>query len=102
MPLPDRPVSHASIESVWGQAVHDYTFAPLGTSVHGATGVTVGSTFAGLPMDTVDDDPGGWLGADLIEVPTGGEGLYLGAAFFVVTSATTGLTVVASYAINGS
>jgi hypothetical protein len=85
MPLPDRPVSHAAIESVWGQAIHDYTFAPSGCEVHGTTNSGV-STVSKLTLSVADDDPGGYLdaGNNQVEVPTGGEGLY--AVFVRVTS----------------
>lgn len=104
MPIPDRPVSGELIESEWGQAVHDDTFAPKGTRVHGATAVNVATTYAGLPMDTADDDPGGWLdaGSDAIEVPTGADGLYLLNMQYRTTTGTDGQTVLCSYAINGT
>jgi len=77
MPLPDRPVSHASIESVWGQQVHDYTFAPAGCTVSGAAS-TVNATVEQLNLDVGDDDPGGYLDAanNRLEVPTNGAGFY--------------------------
>lgn len=104
MPLPDRPVSHASIESVWGQQVHDYTFAPSGCAVHGAAGASVGTSYAGLPLDTVDADPGGYLdaGSDAVEVPTGGEGLYVVMASYRVSGSSDGVSVTGNYAINGT
>ena len=78
MPLPDRPVSHASIESVWGQAIHDYTFAPAGCAASGGANAGIGTSFSTLAIDTAIDDPGGYVdvtGND-ITIPTGGEGLY--------------------------
>jgi hypothetical protein len=81
MPLPDRPVSHAAIESVWGQTIHDYTFAPTGFDLDTATTRTVNDTAGGQKchLDTVNQDPAGFLdaGNDQAEVPTGGEGLYI-------------------------
>lgn len=79
MPLPDRPVSMASVEAVWGQAVHDYTFAPSGCAVHSSAAVSVGTSGVKQNLDVADDDPGGYLDAanDQVEVPTGGEGLYV-------------------------
>lgn len=81
MVLPTRPVDGAEVATDWGQAVHDYTFAPMGGSVSGSD-VTqdAGSlTVKKLPLDTAVDDPAVWLDAsnDRLEVPTGGEGLYL-------------------------
>lgn len=78
MTLPDRPVPSATIESDWGQAVHDYTFAPSGCRVHSSAATTCSTTALKLQLDTVDDDPGGYLDAanDQIEVPAGGGGLY--------------------------
>ena len=78
MPLPDRPVSHASIESVWGQQIHDYTFAPAGCHGNGSANVAVGTTLSKMTLGTAVDDPGGFMDVanNQIEVPTGGEGLY--------------------------
>jgi hypothetical protein len=89
MPLPDRPVSHAAIESVWGQAIHDYTFAPAGGAFHSVTTNTVGGTPGKLHLDLAYDDPGGYLDAanDQLEVPTGGEGLYV---IFISINAVNG------------
>jgi hypothetical protein len=77
MPLPDRPVAGADIETEWGQAVHDYTFAPKGCQLHGTTR-TVTTTSGQLDLSVADDDPGGFLNAvnDRAVVPSGGEGLY--------------------------
>ena len=104
MPIPDRPVSGELIESEWGQAVHDDTFAPKGCRVSGSSAVNISTTYAGLPMDTGDDDPGGWLdGAnDRIEVPTGADGLYTLNMQYRTTTGTDGQTVLCSYAINGT
>lgn len=77
---PTRPVTGASIASVWGQQVHDYTFAPAGSTISGgAVTMLAGDAYRDLPMDTAIDDPGGYLdaGANRLEVPTDGEGLYL-------------------------
>jgi hypothetical protein len=103
MTTPTRPVSGAAIASVWGQAVHDQVFAPKGVIAHGADGRTVSTSYAGLDLDTADSDPGGWLiGGNLIEVPTGAEGLYLVNPGYYVTAATTGQLVMATMALNGS
>ena len=77
MPLPDRPVAGADIETDWGQQVHDYTFAPKGCKISGATR-TVNTTPDVVDLSVADADPGGFLDAlnDRLEVPTGGEGLY--------------------------
>jgi hypothetical protein len=78
MALPDRPVAAAAIETDWGQAVHDYTFAPSGCKVHGATNHTVGTSASTMALGVADDDPGGYLNAanNRVVVPTGREGLY--------------------------
>lgn len=81
MPLPDRPVGAAPVEAVWGQAVHDYTFAPTGFDLDTATSRVVNETPGGQKchLDTVNEDPAGFLDAanDQAEVPTGAEGLYM-------------------------
>ena len=80
MAPPTRPVSGASIASVWGQQVHDYTFAPAGCDVAGAGVVMLASAATRtLPIDTAAQDPGGYMdaGSNRLEVPTDGEGLYL-------------------------
>lgn len=78
MPDPTRPVAGAPIDTDWGQQVHDRVFQPKGTRVHCLLGgaSSVGATYEQLALDTADDDPGGWLGSDELEVPTGGGGLY--------------------------
>jgi hypothetical protein len=102
MPLPDRPVAAAAIETEWGQAVHDYTFAPAGTSVYG--GALTVSTLSTLLLQYVDDDPGGW--ADTanrrIIVPTGHEGLYTVSASYSSVNADAGKTIRFWLRINGS
>lgn len=104
MPLPDRPVSGASIESVWGQEIHDDTFAPKGFSAHGGTAATVGGSYAGVHFDVADDDPGGWLDApgDRAEVPTGLEGLYLFIIRFNTVNGTDGDLTLGAIYINGA
>ena len=81
MPLPDRPVDAADIETAWGQAVHDWTFAPVGCDLDTATTRTVDNTAGGLQchLDTVNNDPAGFLDApnDQAVVPAGMDGLYL-------------------------
>jgi len=91
MPLPDRPVSHASIESVWGQQIHDYTFAPAGCRGSG-TGGSVSTTLSKLVYATVGDDPGGYMDTanNNIVVPTGGEGLYSVGVVFNTVSGSAG------------
>lgn len=78
MPDPTRPVAGAPIDTDWGQQIHDRVFQPKGTRVHCAPGgaSSVGATYEQLAIDTADDDPGGWLGSDELEVPTGAGGLY--------------------------
>lgn len=78
MPLPDRPVDAATIDTDWGQQVHDYTFAPKGCELAGTTR-TVNTTPDELDISIATDDPGGFMdaGENAAIVPTGGEGLYL-------------------------
>ena len=78
MPVPDRPVANTTIDSEWGQAVHDWTFAPTGCDLTAATGQTVSAALAHLNLDTATEDPAGFLVAasDEAEVPTGADGLY--------------------------
>ena len=78
MPAPTRPVAAATIATDWGQAVHDFTFAPIGCRVQGAV-TNIGSTAARVDLSTALDDPGGFLnaGSDEIEVPADADGLYL-------------------------
>lgn len=102
MPLPDRPVAGAEIATDWGQEIHDRVLAPKGVQAHGAAGRTVDTTPAGLDLDTADEDPGGWLvGGDIVEVPTGAEGLYVINPHYYVTGGTTGQEIVATMALNG-
>ncbi len=102
MPLPTRPVAGAEIATEWGQEIHDRVLAPKGVIAHGAAGRTVSTTPAGLDLDTADSDPGGWLvGGDIIEVPTGAEGLYLVNPSYYVTGGTTGQEIAATIALNG-
>jgi hypothetical protein len=80
MPLPDRPVANTTIDSEWGQAVHDWLFAPKGCESSGGSR-TVSNTAGGLrvSIDTAVSDPGGFVDtvAGHIEVPTGADALYL-------------------------
>jgi hypothetical protein len=94
MPLPSRPVSGTTIDSEWGQAVHDYTFAPSGCQASGGT-TTVGTSTVQLPIDTAVDDPGGFvdIAGDRIVIPTDKDGLYnLSLSADTVTGATTSRT----------
>jgi hypothetical protein len=94
MPLPDRPVANTTIDSAWGQAVHDYTFAPSGCQASGGA-VTVSTSAVQLPIDTAVDDPGGFVDIvnNQIEIPTDRDGLYdLDLAANTVTGATTSRT----------
>ena len=79
MPLPDRPVANTTMESAWGQAVHDYTFAPKGCDLNGTTVNVVDTTPDKCYLHLAADDPGGFLDAanNQAVVPTGGEGLYI-------------------------
>ena len=104
MPLPDRPVPGADIETDWGQQVHDYTFAPSGLQASTSSATAVSTTYLGLDLDTPDDDPGGFLDVanTQIEIPTGKEGLYLLTALFLVTGSVDGQIILAGYALNGT
>lgn len=103
MPIPDRPVSGASIESVWGQQIHDYTFAPAGCEVAGG-GTTLGTTIAALDLSVTVDDPGGFHDAanDRIEIPTDKGGLYLLTARAKSGDGTTGQSARLALLLNGS
>ncbi len=91
MALPDRPVSHASIESVWGQQIHDYTFAPAGCNVSGTAG-SVGTSLSKLVLGTATDDPGGYLDVanNNIVVPADGGGLYTVSIVFNTVDGSAG------------
>lgn len=107
MPIPDRPVAAAAIETEWGQAVHDYTFAPSGARVHSSVANTnIGTTFSQVSLNVVDDDPGGYLDAAFhrIEIPAGHEGLYTVhlRALTVNGSAGAGNQTRVSLRINGT
>ncbi len=102
MPLPDRPVSGASIATGWGTEIHDRVLAAKGTWLHG-TAQSV-DPLEKLNLDNVDDDPGGWLDAanDRAEVPTDAQGLYLIVmAFNSVNGASSGELTRVSLNVNG-
>ena len=103
MPLPDRPVDGAEIATDWGQAIHDYTFAPTGCTAHGA-GVTCTTTATNLPIDVADDDPGGWVDivGNRLVAPTGADGLYIIMAAYNAVSGTLGDNVRGIVLLNGS
>jgi hypothetical protein len=104
MPLPTRPVASATIETDWGQQIHDDTFAPKGFSAHTVTTASVGASFVGVHFDVADDDPGGWLDAanDRAVAPTGCEGLYLIVARFNTVDGTDGDQTMFGVYVNGS
>lgn len=81
MPVPSRPVTLTTIASAWGQWVHDFTFAPAGCIVNGASALAMLSAgaYRKLNLDNAVSDPGGYLVAasDQLEVPADGGGLYL-------------------------
>ena len=105
MTLPTRPVASAVVETDWGQAVHDYTFAPAGCRVSGGT-VTAPNSHATVvcPIDTALDDPGGYvdISGDRIVIPTGAEGLFTVSCRMTSTSGTDGTAVRGSLWVNGS
>ncbi len=104
MPLPDRPVANTTIESDWGQQIHDWTFAPKGCDLTSSAGQTVSATLAHLNLDTATEDPGGFLNAagDEAEVPTGGDGLYLVALSLNVINGDAGTYTRGYLFLNGS
>jgi len=80
MTVPSRPVASTVIETDWGQAIHDYVFAPAGCRVSGGNvAMLTASASRVLPIDTALDDPGGWadLAGNRLVVPTDKAGLYL-------------------------
>jgi hypothetical protein len=103
MPLPDRPVDGAEIATDWGQAVHDYTFAPTGAVALGGP-VTCTSTPTNLPIDVAINDPGGWV--DIVNnrlvAPAGADGLYIIMAVFNAVSGTANDTVRGIILLNGT
>jgi uncharacterized protein YdeI (BOF family) len=102
MPLPDRPVANTTIDSEWGQAVHDYTFAPSGCEASGGA-VTV-TTNVTLPIDTAVDDPGGYvdIAGNRLIVPADKDGWYgMSARINSVTGASTTKTR-AKFVVNGT
>lgn len=105
MPIPTRPVDGAEIATEWGQYVHDYGFAPAGCNVSGGA-VTMAAAAANsiLPIDTAIDDPGGYMDAagDRVEIPTGGEGLYLIRPFLHFVDAATTDEAVGELLLNGA
>lgn len=104
MPLPDRPVAGADIETAWGQDVHDRVFAPKGCHVYGGAVTAVQNVVTQLPLDTAASDPGGMLDAanDRVEVQTGGEGLYVYDATIAISGGTSSDFMRVSLRVNGS
>lgn len=104
MPVPDRPVTLTQIASVWGQEVHDYTFAPAGCQLSGTAVSVADNTFVNLPIDTAVEDPGGWHDAvnDRAEVPTGKEGLYVVDALFQTDDLDSGASLRCYIYLNGA
>lgn len=76
MPIPDRPVEDAEIATEWGQEIHDRVFAPSGCEVRSAIAGAVGTSPLQIDLSVAVEDPGGYLGADLVEIPTDRGGLY--------------------------
>jgi hypothetical protein len=106
MTVPTRPVSHASIESVWGQAVHDWTFTPSGTGLYGTAATTCGATMTQVRLDGAIEDPGGWLDASPLPgtavAPTGSDGLYLLTCRVNTVNGTAGEFTRARIEVNGT
>jgi hypothetical protein len=105
MPLPDRPVASTTIDSDWGQAVHDWTFAPKGCDLTTVTTRTVDTTNGGLKchLDVATDDPAGFLDAanDRAIVPAGADGLYLISLILNSVNGTAGDITRAYIYVNG-
>ncbi len=104
MPLPSRPVSGTTIDSAWGQAVHDYTFAPSGCRCSGTATTVTSSTPVTLGVDTAIEDPGGYVdtAGNRVIVPAAGDGFY---AISVRVNTVTGATTTATRAyllLNGT
>lgn len=104
MPIPDRPVDDAIIETDWGQEIHDRVFAPKGCILTGTAVSLADNTFALIPLDNADTDPGGWHDSvnDRAEVPTDAEGLYDLSARFVSDDVDPTVTVRGYVFLNGS
>lgn len=106
MTLPSRPVTHTTIDSAWGQAVHDWTFAPTGAELTTSTTRTVGTTAGGFHchLDVATEDPAGFLDAanDQAEVPAGADGLYLMILRLNSVNGTAGDLTRAIIYVNGS
>jgi hypothetical protein len=106
MPLPSRPVANTTIDSAWGQAVHDYTFAPAGCDLGGLTR-TVSNSTGGLKLGLTiaHDDPGGYLDTvtgNCATIPATGEGLYLIILVVDSVNGTVGDQTRAFIYLNGS
>lgn len=106
MPLPDRPVTLTDIESAWGQAVHDWTFAPKGADLTTVTTRVVNTTVGGqhCHLDVATDDPAGFLDAanDQAVVPAGADGLYIIFLRLNTVNGTAGDVTRAYIYLNGS
>ena len=105
MPVPTRPTDGAEIATDWGQAIHDYTFAPTGVEASGAAvAMLAAAANRVLPLDTPDDDPGGWLDAanDRLEAPDDAEGLYLCRVLVAAVDGGGSDEIVAELLFNGA
>jgi hypothetical protein len=101
MPLPDRPVDDAEIATDWGQEIHDRVFAPKGCVLAGGP-VTLGdNTLDQIEIDTIGEDPGGWLVDPYAEVPVGAEGLYSLSAAFQTDDLDSGASIRCYVQVNG-
>ncbi len=106
MPLPDRPVANTTIDSEWGQAVHDWTFAPTGTWLQSSATTSCGTSFTQLRLDQAIQDPGGWMDASPLPgvavVPSGADGLYVVICRVVTVSGTAGNATQGLISVNGA
>lgn len=104
MPVPDRPVEGAEIETEWGQEIHDRVITPKGCRTHGTSTTLSGTSSVQMDLSTGDDDPGGWLDAtnDRLVVPSGADGVYDWKIRATSTSGNTGTSVRLYLMLNGS
>lgn len=102
MPDPTRPVAGAPIDTDWGQQVHDNVFTPKGARVAGGASTAVGTTLEQLQLNSLVDDPGGWLASDSLTVPVAGDGLYYYAIVVRTDNGSVGERTKVHLRVNGS
>lgn len=102
MPTPDRPVDGAEIATDWGQEIHDRVFAPKGCILAGDPVTVADNTLVQIPITDAIEDPGGWLSSPVAEVPTGGEGIYMGSMTFTTDDLDSGASLRCYVKVNGT